>query len=61
MQSSITLPTQEYEELVRKATLFDHYLETEELTDEELRLIEEAMKGPFLTKAEFLKRHPELS
>jgi len=28
---------------------------------EELKAIKKALKGPFVTKSEFLKRHPELS
>ncbi len=60
MNMSVSIPKDEYDELVKKAALFDHYVETEELTNEELKKVTEAMKGPFLTKSEFLKRHPEL-
>lgn len=60
MEATISIPKEEYEALMIKATLFDKYVETEELTKEELKQIKEALKGPFLTKAEFLKRHPEL-
>jgi len=58
---TISIPKEEYDELVQKASLFDHYVETEELTSEEFKKIKQAMKGPFLTKSEFLKRYPELS
>lgn len=60
METSIILPKQEYDKLVSKAALFDHYVETEELTEEEFSNVREALNGPLLTKAEFLKRHPEL-
>ncbi|MBD3259501.1 hypothetical protein GF371_02610 [Candidatus Woesearchaeota archaeon] len=61
MNTTVSIPKDEYDELVKKAVLFDHYIETEELTAEELKKVKEALKGPFLTKEEFLKRHPELS
>lgn len=51
----------EYEHLKIKADLFDHYVETEEITKEENKAIKRALKGPFLTKSEFLKRHKNLS
>ena len=59
--ASIVIPKQEYDLLKQKADLFDKFVESEELTDEELVQVHEALKGPFLTKSEFLKRHPELS
>ena len=58
---TISISKEEYDELVQKASLFDHYIETEELTSEEINKIKQAMKGPFLTKSEFIKRHPELN
>ena len=61
MQSTINMPKEEYDELLKKSKLFDHFIETEELTEEELKEINKALKGSFLTKAEFLKRHPELN
>lgn len=61
METSITIPREEYEELRIKASLFDHFVEIEELSAEELVKIKEALRGPFLTKEEFLKRHPELA
>ena len=61
METSVIIPKEEYDELIKKVSLFDKYVETEELTEEELQQIRKALKGPFLTKAEFLKRHPELS
>lgn len=61
METSVIIPKEEYDELIKKATFFEHYIETEELTKEELKEIKKAMKGPFLTKSEFLKKHPELS
>ena len=55
------IPKEEYDLLKNKADLFDRYIETDELTKDELRKIKKAMKGPFLTKSEFLRRHPKLS
>ena len=60
MEDTISLSMDEYEELLRKASFFDHYIETEELTKDELKAIKEALKGSFMTKKEFLKKHPEL-
>ncbi len=34
--------------------------EYEELTEEEMKQIEKAMQGPFMSESEFLKKHPEL-
>ncbi len=61
MGVSIIVPKEEYDFLKRKAELFDHFVESEELTKDELAKIKKALKGPFLSKAEFLKRYPYLS
>jgi hypothetical protein len=61
MVENVMIPKNEYDSLKRKAKLFDHYVETEELTKEELSQIKKALEGPFLTKSEFLKKHPELA
>jgi len=61
MNTSICIPKEEYDFLKRKADLFDHYVKSERLSKEELNQIKKAMKGPFLSKAEFLKRHPHLA
>jgi len=61
MTDSITIPRDEYDSLKERASLFDHYVETEELSKEELKQIRKALKGPFLSKSEFLKRHPHLN
>jgi len=53
MEISVSIPKEEYTELVKKAHLFDQYIETEELTQAELKMIKKAL-GPFLTKEEFL-------
>ncbi len=58
---TVTVPKKEYEELARKAKLFDEFVETENLSEEELKRIKEALSGPFQSKEEFLKRHPELA
>ena len=60
MTSTISVSKEEYDVLVQKASLFDQYIETDELTAQELAQVRKALKGPFLSKAEFLKRHPEL-
>ena len=61
MGEAISVPKEEYDELVKKANLFERYIETEELTKNELEQIKEALKGPFMAKSEFLKKHPELA
>jgi len=61
MSETITIPKQEYNQLKNKANLFDHYIETEELSSEELRQIKKGLKGPFMNKSQFLKKHPELT
>ncbi len=61
MGDTVVLPKEEYDALKRKADLFDHLVENEELTKEELASVENAMKGPFLTKSEFLKRHRDIA
>jgi hypothetical protein len=60
-EASVIIPKDEYDFLKSKAYLFDQYVETEQLSEEELLQIKNALKGPFLTKAEFLKRHPGLA
>ena len=59
--STVIIPKEEYDLLKSKAVLFDQYIENEELSSNELASIRKAMKGPFLTKAGFLRRHPELT
>ena len=61
MSFSITVPKEEYDFLKRKAELFDRFVESGELTKGELAQIKKSLEGPFLSKAEFLKRHPYLS
>jgi len=61
MGSSISIPKEEYDYLKRKADLFDHFVESEELSKKELQDIKKALKGPFITKSEFLKRYPHLA
>ncbi|PIY59815.1 hypothetical protein COY95_05075 [Candidatus Woesearchaeota archaeon CG_4_10_14_0_8_um_filter_47_5] len=56
----VIIPKEEYDLLKNKADFFDHYIETEELSKKELTKIKKAMKGPFMTKSEFLKRHPDV-
>ena len=58
---TVTLPKDEFDVIVNKAKLFEHYVETEELPTTELKQIKKALKGPFLSKKTFLKKHPELS
>lgn len=58
---TITIPKREYDSLKRKANLFEHYVESERLSKEELNQIKKALKGPFLSRSEFLRRHTNLS
>ena len=59
--SSVMIPKDEYDMLKSKADLFDRFVETEELSKDEISAINKALKGNLLTKSEFLKRHPELA
>jgi len=61
MGTEVMLSKEEYDELAKKAALFDQYIETEEITRAELKRIKLALQGPFLTKSEFLKRHPDVA
>lgn len=61
MGSTLMIPKQEYDLLKNKADLFDRYVETEELSKEELSQVKEALKGPFMTKSAFLNKHPDLA
>lgn len=56
----MTLSKEEYDLLKYKANIFDYYIETEELTKQELSKIRTALKSKTLSKDEFLKYHPEL-
>lgn len=61
MSESIAVPKDEYDLLKHKADLFDHFIETEELSKEDLEKIKKAMRGPFLSKGDFLKKHSDLA
>jgi hypothetical protein len=58
--SEVMIPRDEYEILRNKAELFDRFIETEELTDDEMKIVKKALKGPYMSKSGFLKKHPEL-
>lgn len=60
MEESISIPKKEYEILIYKSAMYDEIVESEELTQEEIKRLEEARMGKSLTEKEFLKRHPEL-
>lgn len=55
------IPQDEYDLLKQKAELFDKFIETEELTAEEMKMVKKALKGPYMSKSDFLKKHPELA
>ena len=61
MDATICLPKDEYDFLKMKADLFDKYVETEELSKDELAQVKKALKEPFLSKAEFLRRHQDFN
>jgi len=61
MSSTVSIPREEYDFLKKKADLFDRFVESEELDKEDLAKIRKALKGPFLSKSEFLKRHSDIS
>lgn len=58
---TITISKKKFEELQKKAQLFDSYVANEEISKEELAAIKEALKGPFLSKEDFLAQHPHLA
>jgi len=58
--TELLISKEEYQLLKRKAELFDHYVENEELAPGDLAHIKKALQGPFIKKEEFMKRHPEL-
>ncbi|MBI3412740.1 MAG: hypothetical protein HY051_01500 [Candidatus Aenigmarchaeota archaeon] len=60
MAETITIPRREYEDLKKKADIFNTIVETERLSATELRRLEKARRGSSITEGEFLKRHPEL-
>ncbi len=60
MSSTISIPQNEYNELLRKASLLDIIIDSENLTTEELERLKKARMGPSITEEEFLDRHPEL-
>ncbi len=57
---TISIPRKEYESLRKKATLFEHFVESEKLTKEELESIQKALNGQTFSKSEFLKKHADL-
>ena len=61
MNETVIIPKEEYDLIKTKADLFDHFIEIEELDKKELAQIKKAMKGPLLTKSQFLKRHKYLA
>lgn len=56
----VTVSREEYDVLRSKAEFFDRYIETEELTKEETEQVKKALKGRFITKDQFLKKHSAL-
>ncbi len=60
MSSIISIPQSEYNELLRKASLLNSIIDSENLTPEELERLKKARMGPSITEEEFLNRHPEL-
>ena len=61
MAETVEIAKNEYDILKNKADLFDHFIETEELSKEELNQVKKALKGPFLTKSAFLSKHRYLA
>ena len=61
MLETVQISKSEYDILKNKADLFDHFIETEELSKQELIQVKKAMKGHFLTKSAFLRKHKYLA
>lgn len=55
MSDTVVLSRDEYDILRSKAELFEHFVATEELSASELKKIDMALKGSFISKEEFLK------
>jgi hypothetical protein len=60
MSSTVSIPKNEYDELLRKANLLNSIVDTENLTDKELERLDKARMGASISEDEFLNRHPEL-
>jgi len=60
MSSTICIPQNEYDELLRKASLLNSIIDSENLTTEELERLKKARMGPSMTEEDFLEKHPEL-
>ena len=60
-EAGVMISKDEYALLRQKADLFDHMVEVEELSEDELAKVKSALKGPFMTKSEFLKKNPDLA
>ena len=56
MAGTITIPKQKYEFLIQCERIVKSIEEDHSLNEEEIKLIEKAKKGKFLTKNEFLKK-----
>ena len=56
---SVSIPKEEYEELVFFKKLVENNL-TEDIAEEEMKLIEEARKEKSMSKEEFLKKAKKL-
>lgn len=59
--NTITISSKEYKLLKYKSKVFDHFIETEQLSKDEIDKIRIALKGPFVSEEEFIKRHPEIA
>ncbi|MCK4796909.1 MAG: hypothetical protein KAT05_05970 [Spirochaetes bacterium] len=60
MSSTVSIPQNEYNELLRKANLLNSIVDSENLTDKELERLDKARMGASISEDEFLSRHPEL-
>ena len=55
MSTTISISKEKYDELIKKASLFEKFIETEELTKNELKQIKDALKDPIITKKECIR------
>lgn len=55
MAGTVTIPKEEYQELLKYKNMVNED-PSEELTEKELRAVEEAKKGRFISKEEYLRQ-----
>lgn len=60
MSTTISIPQEEYNYLKKCENIINEINEDESLSEDEIRLINDAKKSKMLTKEEFLEKYKEL-